>query len=178
MDLSKIPTGANPPKDLNVLIEIPLGGVPVKYEIDKASGALFVDRFLHTAMFYPGNYGFIPHTLSGDGDPCDVLVANTRAVLPGAIISARPVGVMVMQDEGGEDEKIIAVPSRHLTKRYDRVENYTDLPEITIQQIQHFFEHYKDLEAGKWVKVLGWEGPDAARNEILTGIENWKKKGA
>src|SRR6188472_4253692 len=125
MDLSKIPIGPNPPKDLNVLIEIPLGGVPVKYEIDKASGALFVDRFLHTAMFYPGNYGFIPHTLSGDGDPCDVLVANTRAIVPGAVMSVRPVGVLLMEDEAGEDEKIIAVPSSKLTQRYDKVKNYS-----------------------------------------------------
>ncbi len=120
MKIDAIPLGKKPPHDVNVIVEVPLGGEPIKYEMDKESGALVVDRFLYTPMFYPGNYGFIPHTLSGDGDPCDVLVANTRAVLPGAIISARPVGVMVMQDEGGEDEKIIAVPSRHLTKRYDR----------------------------------------------------------
>ena len=176
MRLDAIPIGAKAPQEVNVVIEVQVGGEPIKYEMDKESGALFVDRFLYTPMRYPGNYGFIPHTLSGDGDPCDVLVANTRAVLPGAIISARPVGVMVMQDEGGEDEKVIAVPSRHLTKRYDRVENYTDLPDITIQQIQHFFEHYKDLEPGKWVKVLGWGGAEEARRLISEAIARAGKK--
>ena len=176
MNIDAIPIGKSPPDDLNVIIEVPLGGEPIKYEMDKESGALVVDRFLYTPMFYPGNYGFIPHTLSGDGDPCDVLVANTRAVLPGAIISARPVGVMVMQDEGGEDEKVIAVPSRHLTKRYDRVENYTDLPDITIQQIQHFFEHYKDLEPGKWVKFVRWGDKEEAHRLIEEAIERAKNK--
>ena len=175
MRIDAIPRGNNPPEDINVIIECPVGGHPIKYEMDKESGALVVDRFLYTAMHYPGNYGFIPHTLSGDGDPCDVLVANTRAIAPGAVMSVRPVGVLVMEDNAGEDEKIIAVPSRHLTMRYDRVENYTDLPDITIHQIQHFFEHYKDLEPGKWVKILGWEGPDAARREIMDGIENYSK---
>src|ERR1700719_4218030 len=150
MDLQRISAGHHPPDDLNAVIEIPLGGPPVKYELDKASGALFVDRFLHTAMRYPGNYGFIPHTLSADGDPCDVLIANTRAIIPGAIMSARPVGVLIMEDNAGEDEKIVAVPSRHLTARYDRISRYTDLPEITVKQIEHFFQHYKDLEPGKW----------------------------
>src|SRR5665648_1194547 len=153
MDLRNISPGRNPPKDIHAVIEIPHGGVPVKYEIDKHSGALFVDRFLYTAMRYPGNYGFIPHTLSGDGDPCDVLVANTRAIVPGAVMSVRPVGVLLMEDEAGGDEKIIAVPSSKLTQRYDKVKTYSDLPEITLQQIQHFFEHYKDLEREKWVKV-------------------------
>ena len=176
MKIDAIPLGKKPPHDVNVIVEVPLGGEPIKYEMDKESGALVVDRFLYTPMFYPGNYGFIPHTLSGDGDPCDVLVANTRAVLPGAIISARPVGVMGMQDEGGEDEKIIAVPSRHLTKRYDRVENYTDLPEITIQQIQHFFEHYKDLEPGKWVKFVRWGDKEEAHRLIEEAIERAKAK--
>ena len=164
----------NPPEDINVIIEVPVGGHPIKYEMDKESGALVVDRFLYTPMFYPGNYGFIPHTLSGDGDPCDVLVANTRAIAPGAIISVRPVGVLVMEDNAGEDEKIIAVPSRHLTKRYDRIENYTDLPDITLHQIQHFFEHYKDLEPGKWVKVVRWGDKDEAYRLILEGIEREK----
>ena len=174
MDINAISIGKNPPHDVNVIIEVPLGGEPIKYEMDKDAGTLVVDRFLYTPMFYPGNYGFIPHTLSGDGDPCDVLVANTRAIIPGAIISVRPVGVLVMEDDGGEDEKIIAVPSRKLTQRYNRVENYTDLPEITISQIQHFFEHYKDLEKGKWVKVKGWEGVDAAKREITEGMANYK----
>ena len=176
MDLSKIPTGANPPYDLNAIIEIPQGGEPVKYEIDKESGALMVDRFLHTAMFYPANYGFIPHTLSGDGDPCDVLIVNTRAIVPGAVMSVRVVGVLLMEDEAGGDEKIIAVPSSKLTQRYDKVHNYSDLPDITLQQIQHFFEHYKDLEKGKWVKVLRWGDADEARKLILEGIERAKKK--
>ncbi len=177
MKIDALSIGKNPPHDVNVVIEVPLGGEPIKYEMDKESGALVVDRFLYTPMFYPGNYGFIPHTLSGDGDPCDVLVANTRAVVPGAVMSVRPVGVMVMQDEGGEDEKIIGVPSRHLTKRYDRVENYTDLPEITIHQIQHFFEHYKDLEPGKWVKFVRWGDKEEAHRLILEGMERAKSKG-
>ncbi|GJE37554.1 inorganic diphosphatase [Methylobacterium persicinum] len=176
MNIDAISIGKNPPHDVNVIIEVPLGGEPIKYEMDKEAGALVVDRFLYTPMFYPGNYGFIPHTLSGDGDPCDVLVANTRAIVPGAIMSVRPVGVMVMQDEGGEDEKIIAVPSRRLTKRYDRVENYTDLPEITIHQIQHFFEHYKDLEPGKWVKFVRWGDKEEAHRLILEGMERAKNK--
>ncbi|MDP1881814.1 MAG: inorganic diphosphatase [Bradyrhizobium sp.] len=169
-----ISTGRNPPHDVHAIIEIPLGGVPVKYEFDKTSGAIFVDRFLHTAMFYPGNYGFIPHTLSGDGDPCDVLVANTRAIVPGAVMSVRPVGVLLMEDEAGGDEKIIAVPSSKLTQRYDKVKTYSDLPDITLQQIQHFFEHYKDLEPGKWVKVVRWGGAEDAHRLIEEGIARAK----
>lgn len=176
MLINAISIGKNPPEDVNVIIEVPLGGEPIKYEMDKDSGALFVDRFLYTPMFYPGNYGFIPHTLSGDGDPCDVLVANTRAIAPGAVISARPVGVLVMEDNAGEDEKIVAVPSRNLTQRYDRVKNYTDLPDITIHQIQHFFEHYKDLEPGKWVKIVRWGDVEEAQKLILEGIERAKSK--
>ena len=146
MRIDAISIGINPPHDVNVIIEVPVGGEPIKYEMDKEAGTLVVDRFLYTAMRYPGNYGFIPHTLSGDGDPCDVLVANTRAIVPGAVMSVRPVGVLLMEDEAGGDEKIIAVPSSKLTQRYDKVRNYNDLPDITLQQIQHFFEHYKDLE--------------------------------
>lgn len=175
MNIDAISIGKNPPHDVNVIIEVPLGGEPIKYEMDKEAGTLVVDRFLYTPMFYPGNYGFIPHTLSGDGDPCDVLVANTRAIIPGAVISVRPVGVLVMQDDGGEDEKIIAVPSRKLTQRYNRVENYTDLPEITISQIQHFFEHYKDLEPGKWVKIVRWGDRAEAERLIKEGIERYNK---
>jgi inorganic pyrophosphatase len=175
MRLDAIPIGNNPPDDVNVVIEVPLGGEPIKYEMDKESSALFVDRFLYTAMRYPGNYGFIPHTLSGDGDPCDVLVANTRAIIPGAVMSVRPVGVLVMEDNAGEDEKIIAVPSANLTQRYDRVQNYTDLPEITIKQIEHFFEHYKDLEPGKWVKIIRWGDAAEAHRLIVEGIERAKK---
>lgn len=179
MDINAISIGKNPPEDVNVIIEVPLGGEPIKYEMDKDAGTLVVDRFLYTPMFYPGNYGFIPHTRSGDGDPCDVLVANTRAIIPGAIISVRPVGVLVMEDDGGEDEKIIAVPSRKLTQRYNRIDNYTDLPEITVSQIQHFFEHYKDLEPGKWVKVVRWGNKEEAQRLILEGIEREKAlKGA
>ncbi|AWN36471.1 inorganic diphosphatase [Methylobacterium radiodurans] len=175
MNIDAISIGKNPPHDVNVIIEVPLGGEPIKYEMDKEAGALVVDRFLYTPMFYPGNYGFIPHTLSGDGDPCDVLVANTRAIIPGAVISVRPVGVLVMQDDGGEDEKIIAVPSRKLTQRYNRVENYTDLPDITVSQIQHFFEHYKDLEPGKWVKIVRWGDRAEAERLIQEGIERYAK---
>ena len=171
MDIAKISVGRNPPKDINALIEIPLGGVPVKYELDKESGALFVDRFLHTAMFYPGNYGFIPHTLSADGDPCDVLVVSQVPVVPGAIIRCRPVGVLLMEDEGGADEKLLAVPSTWLTKRYESVHNYTDLPDITLKQIEHFFASYKDLEPGKWVKVTGWADADRARALLQEGID-------
>jgi inorganic pyrophosphatase len=174
MRLDAIKIGKNPPDDVNVVIEVPLGGEPIKYEMDKESGALVVDRFLYTSMRYPGNYGFIPHTLSGDGDPCDVLVANTRAIAPGAVMNVRPVGVLVMEDDGGQDEKIIAVPSSKLTQRYDRVANYTDLPEITIKQIEHFFEHYKDLEPGKWAKIIHWGDAEEARRLILEAVERAK----
>ncbi len=171
MRLDAISIGKNAPHDVNVVIEVPIGGEPIKYEMDKDAGTLVVDRFLYTSMRYPGNYGFIPHTLSGDGDPCDVLVANTRAVAPGAIMSVRPVGVLVMEDDGGEDEKIIAVPSSKLTLRYEKVRNYTDLPDITIQQIQHFFEHYKDLEPGKWAKIIRWGDVGEAHELIQAAIE-------
>src|SRR3974390_955176 len=138
MRLDAIPIGKDPPNEVNVVIEVPLGGEPVKYELDKPSGALMVDRFLYTAMRYPGNYGFIPHTLSEDGDPCDVIIANTRAIVPGAVMSVKVVGALMMHDEAGADEKILAVPSAKLTKRYEKIENYTDLPEITLYQIEHF----------------------------------------
>ncbi len=174
MRLEALSIGVNPPDDVNVVIEVPIGGEPIKYEMDKASGALVVDRFLYTAMRYPGNYGFIPHTLSGDGDPCDVIVANTRAIAPGAVMSCRIVGVLVMEDEAGGDEKLIAVPSHKLTKRYDTVKNYTDLPEITREQIEHFFSHYKDLEPGKWVKIVRWGDVNEARQMVLEGIERAK----
>ena len=174
MNLSAVPLGRNPPVDVNVVIEVPIGGEPIKYEMHKESGALMVDRFLYTSMRYPGNYGFIPHTLSGDGDPCDVMVANTRALVPGAVISCRIVGVLLMEDEAGLDEKLIAVPSTWLTKRYDKVENYSDLPQITLDQIEHFFTHYKDLEPGKWVKLVGWRDAEAARALVLEGVERAK----
>ena len=176
MRIDAIPIGVDPPREVNVIIEVPVGGEPIKYEMDKEAGTLVVDRFLYTAMRYPGNYGFIPHTLSGDGDPCDVLIANTRAIVPGAVMSVRPVGVLLMEDEAGGDEKIIAVPSSKLTKRYSKVQSYNDLPEITLQQIQHFFEHYKDLEAGKWVKVLRWGDPADAFRLIEEGIARARTK--
>jgi inorganic pyrophosphatase len=174
MRLEAIPTGKNPPDDINVVIEVPVGGEPIKYEMDKASGTLFVDRFLYTPMRYPGNYGFVPHTLSADGDPIDVLVCNTRAIVPGAVINCRPVGVLVMEDDGGGDEKVIAVPSSKLTKRYDKVKNFSDLPEITVEQIQHFFQHYKDLEPGKWVKIHHWGDANEARRLIVEAVDRYK----
>ena len=176
MFLDAISIGKNPPSEVNVLIEVPIGGEPIKYELDKKAGVLFVDRFLYTAMRYPGNYGFIPHTLSDDGDPCDVIIANTRAIVLGAIISCKVVGVLVMRDEAGHDEKIVAVPSAHLTKRYENIENFTDLPEITLRQFEHFFAHYKDLEPGKWVKIERWGDADEARQIITESIEREKAK--
>lgn len=176
MQIDRIAIGINPPFDVNVLIEVPNGGEPIKYEIDKDAGVLVVDRFLYTAMRYPGNYGFIPHTLSGDGDPVDVLVCNTRALVPGALINVRPVGVLLMEDDGGQDEKIIAVPSPHLTPRYKDIHNYTDMPEITRSQVEHFFEHYKDLEPNKWSKILGWGDVEAARDYIAAGITRCAQK--
>lgn len=175
MRIDAIPVGKNPPEDVNVIIEVQIGGEPIKYEMDKDAGTLFVDRFLHTPMRYPGNYGFVPHTLSDDGDPIDVLVANTRPIVPGAYINVRPIGVLMMEDDGGGDEKIIAVPTPKLTKRYEKVFNYTDMPKITIEQIQHFFEHYKDLEPGKWVRTKGWGDADAAKRLITEAIERAKK---
>ncbi|MBA4171653.1 MAG: inorganic diphosphatase [Hyphomicrobium sp.] len=174
MRIDAISIGNNPPEDINVIIEVPVGGEPIKYEMDKEAGTLIVDRFLYTPMRYPGNYGFVPHTLSADGDPIDVLVCNTRAIIPGAVINCRPVGVLVMEDDGGGDEKLIAVPSHKLTKRYDKIKTYSDLPDITIQQIQHFFEHYKDLEPGKWVKIHHWGGADEASRLIAEAIERAK----
>lgn len=174
MNLDALSSGKNPPKEVNVLIEVPIGGEPIKYELDKDAGVLMVDRFLYTAMRYPGNYGFIPHTLSDDGDPCDVIVANTRAIVPGAVMACRVVGVLLMEDEAGGDEKILAVPSAKLTKRYEKVQNYTDLPEITLKQIEHFFQHYKDLEPNKWVKVIRWGNAEEAHALVQKGIERAK----
>jgi inorganic pyrophosphatase len=176
MRLDAIPIGNNPPEDVNVIVEVAIGGEPIKYEMDKAAGTLFVDRFLYTPMRYPGNYGFVPHTLSDDGDPIDVLIANTRPIVPGAVINVRPVGVFKMEDNSGGDEKIIAVPVPKVTRRYERVTNYTDLPPITLEQIQHFFEHYKDLEPGKWVKVAGWGDAAEARRMITEAIEREKAR--
>ena len=170
MRIEEIPIGDNPPDDINVIIEVPVGGEPIKYELDKASGTLFVDRFLYTPMRYPGNYGFVPHTLSEDGDPIDVLVCNTRVIVPGAVINCRPIGVLVMEDDGGPDEKILAVPTTRISRRYESVNNYTDLPEITTEQIHHFFDHYKDLEPGKWVDIKHWGDVDEAKQMIAQAI--------
>jgi inorganic pyrophosphatase len=174
MRLDAIPIGKNPPHDINVIIEVPIGGEPIKYEMDKDSGTLFVDRFLYTPMHYPGNYGFVPHTLSADGDPIDVLVCNTRAIVPGAVMNCRPVGVLIMEDDGGGDEKLIAVPSTKLTRRYERIASYKDLPEITLHQIEHFFAHYKDLEPGKWVKIKQWGGLEEAHRLVAEAIDRAK----
>jgi inorganic pyrophosphatase len=171
VNLDAISYGDKAPDEVNVVIEVPIGGEPIKYEMDKASGALFVDRFLYTSMRYPGNYGFIPHTLSDDGDPCDVIVANTRAIIPGAVMKCRIVGVLVMEDEAGGDEKLIAVPATKLTQRYAKIANYTDLPEITLKQIEHFFAHYKDLEPNKWVRILRWGDAAEAHKHVVAGIE-------
>jgi inorganic pyrophosphatase len=176
MRIDAVSIGENPPHEVNVIVEVPVGGEPIKYEMDKEAGTLVVDRFLYTSMRYPGNYGFIPHTLSEDGDPCDVLIANQRGIIPGAIIAVRPVGVLLMSDEAGKDEKIIAVPVPRLTRRYETVENYTDLPEITLKQIEHFFSHYKDLESGKWVKLEGWGDAQVARDRIEQAVERARSK--
>ncbi|AEP09400.1 inorganic diphosphatase [Micavibrio aeruginosavorus] len=175
MFLSKISVGPNAPEEIHVVIENPLGGVPVKYELDKESGMMFVDRFLHTAMYYPGNYGFIPHTLSGDGDPVDVMVIGRTPVMPGAVMVCRPVGVMLMEDNNGQDEKIIAVPVPKLHPYHDNIEDLTDIRPILREQIEHFFAHYKDLEPGKWVKTNGWGDAEMAKKMIVEGIERAKK---
>ena len=176
MKLDAVPVGPNPPWDINVVIEIPQGGLPVKYEMDKASGALFVDRFLHTAMYYPGNYGFVPHTLSDDGDPCDVLVINPTPVVPGCVIRARPIGALMMTDEAGGDEKILAVPVDKLNPFYSDVASYRQLPAILIEQIEHFFTRYKDREKGKTVKVHRWADASEAAELIRQGMDAHKAK--
>lgn len=174
MDVSKIVVGKSAPWDINVVIEVAQGSTPVKYELDKDSGAVFVDRFLGTAMHYPCNYGFIPNTLGGDGDPLDVLVVSPLAVVPASVIRVRPVGVLMMEDEGGMDEKILAVPASKLTPLYNEIKSYKDLPELLIKQIGHFFEHYKDLEPGKWVKVKEWRDAEGAAVLITEGIARAK----
>jgi len=171
MNIDMIPIGSNPPYDVNVIIEIPIGGQPVKYELDKASGAMYVDRFLHTAMYYPCNYGFIPHTLSEDGDPTDAAVLGQMPVIPGVVIRSRPVGVLMMEDESGIDEKILCVPVDELHPYYGNISSYRDVRKVMLDQISHFFEHYKDLEEGKWAKVKGWEGAEKAMELIRQGIE-------
>ncbi|PIR32123.1 MAG: inorganic diphosphatase [Alphaproteobacteria bacterium CG11_big_fil_rev_8_21_14_0_20_44_7] len=170
MDISKIPAGVNIPDEFNVIIEIPIGGDPIKYELDKDSGALFVDRFLHTSMVYPANYGFIPHTLSEDGDPCDVMVVGRRPLMPGCVIACRPIGAIIMEDESGQDEKIVAVPVDKLHPFYRDVKSYKDLPPLLADQFTHFFEHYKDLEDNKWVKVKEWVGVEETKKLIMAGL--------
>lgn len=177
MDIDRIAIGEDPPHDINVLIEIPQGGVPVKYELDKESGVLRVDRFLHTAMYYPGNYGFVPHTLSEDGDPVDVIVVGQVPVVPGAIIRCRPVGALLMKDESGPDEKVVCVPVDKLHPFYSGVKTYQDLPSILTEQIAHFFQHYKDLEKGKWVTIVNWVGPRQAERMIEAGVRRAAESG-
>ncbi|HVX74446.1 MAG TPA: inorganic diphosphatase [Devosia sp.] len=171
MNIDAIAIGKAPPDDINVIIEVPLGGEPIKYEIDKASGALFVDRFLYTPMRYPGNYGFIPHTLCGDGDPLDVLVMNSRPLVPGAVVRSRPIGVLFMEDDGGKDEKILAVPAHKLTAMYDKVHDINDIQAIQVERVKHFFTHYKDLEPNKWAKISHVGNAADARRVILDSIE-------
>ncbi len=174
MDFAKIPAGKDVPNDLYVVIEIPANANPIKYEVDKDTNAIFVDRFMATPMFYPANYGYIPNTLSEDGDPLDVLVVTPYPVIPGSVIRCRPVGMLNMSDESGKDTKLIAVPHDKLSALYKDVQEHTDLPALLIQQIEHFFENYKDLEPGKWVKVDGWDNAEAARKEVLKSIEAYK----
>jgi inorganic pyrophosphatase len=176
MDLNKVTAGRNPPKEIHAFIEIPVGGVPVKYELDKESGALYVDRFLHTAMFYPGNYGFIPHTLSQDGDPCDVLVIAPVPVIPGAVVRCRPVGALLMEDQAGQDEKILAVPVDDLHPFYTGITSCGDLPQILRDQIAHFFAHYKDLEKGKWSDIRKWIDVEGSERLIMEGIARAKTR--
>lgn len=178
MRIDEISSGSNPPHDINVIVEVPTGGEPVKYELDKTSGTLFVDRILYTAMRYPGNYGFVPHTLSDDGDPLDVLIANKRPLIPGCVMSCRPVGVLHMVDEAGSDEKLIAVPSPSVSAMYAKVGSIGDLPEILLHQISHFFEHYKDLEDGKWVKIDRWGDDGEARELVARAIEQARSRSA
>ncbi|MFT6077655.1 MAG: inorganic pyrophosphatase [Myxococcota bacterium] len=175
MDISKISPGKDLPNQINVIIEVPMNSDPVKYEIDKDSGAIFVDRFMGTPMFYPCNYGFIPGTLSDDGDPADVLVVSDYPIVPGGVIAAKPVGVLIMEDEKGMDEKIIAVPAKKLNSVYEDINEYQELPESLINKIKHFFERYKELEKGKWVKVKGFEGSDKAKELINEAFQRAQK---
>ncbi|WP_406666218.1 inorganic diphosphatase [Gallaecimonas sp. GXIMD1310] len=175
MSLNKVPAGKNVPDEINVIIEIPANASPIKYEVDKDSGAIFVDRFMSTPMFYPCNYGYVNDTLSLDGDPVDVLVPTPYPLIPGSVVRCRPVGVLKMTDESGEDAKVVAVPVSKLTKMYDDVHDVTDLPELLKSQITHFFERYKELEPGKWVKVEGWADAAAAKEEIVSSLARAEK---
>lgn len=171
MSFDRVPAGKNLPDEINVIIEIPMGGEPIKYEIDKDSDAIFVDRILGTSMRYPCNYGYVPQTLCDDGDAADVLVLMNNPLLPGSVVKCRPVGVLKMTDESGVDAKIIAVPVSKITPLFDHIKDVNDVPELTLKQICHFFEHYKDLESGKWVKVDGWEGIEAAKEELREAVK-------
>jgi inorganic pyrophosphatase len=176
MSLNKVPSGRDLPNDFNVIIEIPMNADPIKYEVDKDSGAIFVDRFMGTAMHYPCNYGYVPKTVSGDGDPVDVLVITPVPLIPGVVVTCRPLGILKMEDEAGLDGKVLAVPIDKILSIYSQWQKPEDLNPLRLKTIAHFFEHYKDLEPGKWVKILGWEGPEAARKEILDGIESYRKQ--
>ena len=176
MGLMDIESGRDVPNEINVIIEIPMHGEPVKYEVDKVTGALFVDRFMTTAMYYPTNYGYIPQTLSEDGDPVDVLVVTPVPLISGAVIRCRVIGMLKMTDESGIDAKLLAVPTNKLSKMYETVQTYQDMPQPLLLSIEHFFKHYKDLEEGKWVQVEGWEGMDAARKEIMSSIERYQSQ--
>jgi inorganic pyrophosphatase len=175
MNLDRVDSGSDVPNEINVIIEIPAHSDPVKYELDKATGAMFVDRFMSTAMHYPCNYGYVPHTLSRDGDPVDVLVFSPAPLISGSVIRCRPVGVLMMVDESGDDAKVLALPVDKLTKAYQRVESYRDLPRDLLDQIAHFFQHYKDLDEGKWVRVEGWGGVDEAKQEILDSVRMFQE---
>src|SRR5512143_1328133 len=175
MNLDRVTSGKDVPNDINVIIEIPAHSDPVKYEVDKETGAMFVDRFMGTAMHYPCNYGYVPHTLSEDGDPVDVLVVTPVPLISGSVIRCRPVGILQMTDESGRDGKLLAVPVDKHCSLYRQVQGTNDLPEMLIKQVAHFFEHYKDLEKGKWVKVEGWGDVDAARAEILNSVKRYKE---
>ena len=175
MSLDKVPTGKNPPDDVNVIIEIPFNGEPIKYEVDKDTGALFVDRILGTSMHYPCNYGYVPDTLCGDGDPVDVMVISSLGFLPGSVIRCRPVGVLKMEDESGEDAKVLAVPIDKITPMNKHIQSIEDVPALLLNRIEHFFAHYKDLEDGKWVKIQGWQGVDAAKQEIRDSIVSFQR---
>jgi inorganic pyrophosphatase len=173
MSLNIVSPGEDAPNTFNVVIEIPMNADPVKYEVDKATGAIFVDRFMSTSMHYPTNYGYVPQTLSGDGDPVDVLVITPVPLIPGVVVLCRPIGILKMEDEAGIDGKVLAVPIDKILSIYTQWQKPEDLNPMRLKTISHFFEHYKDLEQGKWVKVLGWEGPDAARQEVAEGVANY-----
>lgn len=175
MGLDRVSSGKDLPNDFNVVIEISMHSEPIKYEVDKESGQIFVDRFMSTAMHYPCNYGYIPHTIAGDGDPVDVLVVTPVPLIPGVVVPCRAIGILKMEDEAGQDGKVLAVPTKKILSLYSRWEKPEDLSPIRLKTIAHFFEHYKDLEEGKWVKILGWEGPEAAMKEIVDGIANYNK---